>query len=112
MSVAMQALDGVYGRPAAGIPAALECCRDGSWQVVAQAETDRRGQIDDWVPDRLDAGSYRIVLASDRYFVGLGVHAAYQQIVVGLRINDPYEVRRVYVVMSPHSYSTTYATCI
>jgi 5-hydroxyisourate hydrolase len=110
MSVAMRALDGVHGRPVVGLPARLEHSVNGLWRVVAEAETDGEGQITDWLSERPPAGLYRIVLASDRYFVTLGLRAAYQQIVIGLRLGATADVPHVSVVISPHSYSTAYET--
>lgn len=108
MSITAQALDGVYGRSAAGLPARLEYSRDGDWHPVAEGETDAQGQISEWTGRELRRGVYRIVFDSDRYFVGLGVRAAYPQIAVLLRLRDESDTLRVQVLMSPHTYSTYY----
>ena len=40
MGVSARAMDGVYGRPAAGVPACLERISDDTWEPVARVETD------------------------------------------------------------------------
>jgi 5-hydroxyisourate hydrolase len=110
MTITAQALDGVYGRSAAGLPARLDISTDGRWQAVAEVETDERGQIDDWTGGKLRRGLYRIVFDSDRYFVGLGVRAAYPEIAVLLRLNDESDGLRVQVLFAPHTYSTFFLT--
>jgi 5-hydroxyisourate hydrolase len=110
MSVSVQALDGVFGRPAAGIRARLERAGDGGWIPVADAESDPEGHIDDWADDPLERGPYRIVFDSDNYFSGLGVCAAYPEIAITFRVQDGSQICRVQVLLTPFSYSTYFGT--
>ncbi|GAA4590444.1 5-hydroxyisourate hydrolase [Actinoplanes octamycinicus] len=105
MSVSAQALDGVYGKPAAGVRARLDQGVDGRWQTVAAAETDETGTIGAFVDGRLARGPYRIVFDSDHYFAGLGVHAAYPEITVVFRVTGEPHTCQVQVLMTPYSYS-------
>ncbi|KUL39483.1 hypothetical protein ADL15_09475 [Actinoplanes awajinensis subsp. mycoplanecinus] len=105
MSVSAQALDGVYGKPAAGVRARLEHGVDGRWQAVASAETDEAGGIAGFGTGRLTRGPYRIVFDSDRYFAGLGVSAAYPEITVVFRVLSELHACQIQVLMTPFSYS-------
>ncbi|WP_327091560.1 hydroxyisourate hydrolase [Nonomuraea sp. NBC_01738] len=110
MSITAQALDGVYGRSAAGVKARLERAQDGAWTGLASSETDTNGFVCEWVDLPLDRGLYRIVFESDQYFVSLGVIAAYPEITVMFRMQDESDVCRVQVLLAPHSYSTYFGT--
>ncbi|MEU1681233.1 hydroxyisourate hydrolase [Micromonospora zamorensis] len=110
MSVSAQALDGVFGRPAAGIRARLERASDGGWKPVADAESDPEGHIDDWAAELLERGPYRIVFDSDHYFSGLGVSAAYPEIAVTFRVQDESDTCQVQVLLTPYSYSMYFGT--
>ncbi|MEU9889962.1 hydroxyisourate hydrolase [Sphaerisporangium sp. NPDC051011] len=106
MSVTAQALDGVYGRSAAGVRARLEQDCLGRWQDLADAETDSEGCISEWRDKKLERGLYRIVFDSDYYFVGLGLTAAYPEIIVTFRMRDETDAYLIQVMLSPYSYST------
>ncbi|WP_214416976.1 hydroxyisourate hydrolase [Sphaerisporangium fuscum] len=106
MSITAQALDGVYGRSAAGVRARLERDGIGGWQDLADAETDSEGRISEWRDKKLERGLYRIVFDSDYYFVGLGLTAAYPEIIVTFRMQDETDAYQIQVMLSPYSYST------
>jgi 5-hydroxyisourate hydrolase len=105
MSVSAQALDGVYGRPAAGVRARLEERRGSDWSQIADAETDADGNISDFADGALRRGPYRIVFDSDHYFSGLGVSAAYPEIAVVFRVRTEPHTCQIQVLMTPYSYS-------
>jgi 5-hydroxyisourate hydrolase len=105
MTVSAQALDGVYGKPAAGVRARLEQAVDGRWVSIADAETDVAGSIDDFAPVALKRGPYRIVFDSDQYFGSLGLSAAYPEIAVAFRVRQQPHDYQIQVLMTPHSYS-------
>jgi len=110
MGIATQALDGAYGRPAAGLGARLERADGGKWLTVAKAETDARGRIEKWCHHRLDRGIYRIIFDSDRYFVGLGLSSAYPEVSVLFRIQDEINSYQIQVMLSPYSYSAYFGS--
>lgn len=110
MSIIAEAVDGVYGRSAAGLRASLEHPLEGCWKPLARSETDVDGRISEWADLSLDRGLYRIVFDSDQYFVGLGVVAAYPEISVTFRMQDEDDVCKVQVLLAPHSYSTYFGT--
>ncbi|WP_067510129.1 hydroxyisourate hydrolase [Actinoplanes sp. TFC3] len=105
MTLSVQALDGVYGRPAVGVRARLEQPVDGQWATIAVAETDAEGSIGDFAAGTLGRGPYRLVFESDPYFSGLGVSAGYPEIGIVFRIRERPHECRIQVLMTPHSYS-------
>lgn len=105
MSVSAQALDVVYGRPAAGVRVRLDRSTSDGWLAIAHAAADDDGQVHDWVDHRLERGSYRIVLDSDSYFANLGVSAAYPEVAVAFVIQDETDACRIHVLLAPYSYS-------
>ncbi|GAA3514677.1 5-hydroxyisourate hydrolase [Streptosporangium album] len=110
MSITAQALDGVYGRSAAGVRARLERADAGCWDSVAAAETDGDGRISEWRRQKFERGLYRIIFDSDYYFVGLGLSAAYPEITVVFRMQDEADSYQIKVLLSPYSYSTYFGS--
>ncbi|GAA1518904.1 hydroxyisourate hydrolase [Sphaerisporangium rubeum] len=106
MSISAHALDGVYGRSAAGVRARLERDGGGHWHDVAGGETDSEGRISDWCDEKFERGLYRIVFDSDYYFVGLGLTAVYPEVIVTFRMKDEADDYQIQVMFSPYSYST------
>ncbi|GAB3823504.1 hydroxyisourate hydrolase [Dactylosporangium cerinum] len=106
----MQALDGVYGRSAAGLRARIERIGENVWEPVASGETDIDGFITDWIGTTFETGAHRIVFDSDFYFAALGVTAAYPDVTVTIRNADRAENCRIQVVLAPSSYSMYFGT--
>jgi 5-hydroxyisourate hydrolase len=110
MTITAHALDGVYGRSVASLPARLERDEEGVWQFVGDAETDVEGRIHDWTGKPVSRGLYRIVFDSDHYFVALGLRAAYPEITVQVRINGEFDACGIEPMLAPHTYYTYYTT--
>jgi 5-hydroxyisourate hydrolase len=110
MGIDVQALDSVYGRPAASVDVRLDRADNGQWVMDARAVTDHEGRVKEWLEHRLERGLYRIVFGSDRYFVGLGLSAAYPEIVVVFRMIDETCTYQIQVLLSPHSYSAYFGS--
>jgi 5-hydroxyisourate hydrolase len=107
MGIAVQAQDAVYGRGAADLHVRLDHDDDGQWVLEAETRTDQDGSVSEWADRPLDRGLYRIVFATDPYFVGLGLGAAYPEIVVTFRMVDETAVNNIVVLLSPH-FSSVY----
>ena len=105
MNMTAQALDVVYGRPAAGVPARLECRTAEGWRAVGGSATDEDGHIHDWSMDNLEQGAYRIVFDSGSYFANLGVSSAYPEITVAFVMHDETDACQIQVLLAPFSYS-------
>ncbi|MEU4425076.1 hydroxyisourate hydrolase [Actinoplanes sp. NPDC024001] len=105
MNVTAQALDVVYGQPAAGVPARLEQQTPEGWKAVAGAATDENGHIGDWAKSRLERGTYRIVFDSRSYFANLGVGSVYPEIAVAFVMVGEADACQIQVLLAPYSYS-------
>ena len=105
MRVSLQALDGIYGKPAVGAQARLEFAVAGQWSKVAHATTSEAGVIASFVDRQLGPGLYRVVVDSDLYYSGLGFNAAYPEIVISFRVSVEPEDHQVSIVLTPYAYS-------
>lgn len=110
MRIVTQVLDSTYGKSAVGVRARLARAQGSSWSMVAEAETNAEGCIEDWDSCSLERGLYRIVFDSDSYFAGLGGSAAYPEVIVIFRMQDESYAFQVQVTLSPYSYSTYFGT--
>lgn len=110
MGIALQVLDGLYGRPAAGVRVRLERIENGLWYAEVKAETDHEGRVEEWRARRFERGLHRIVFESDSYFVGLGLAAAYPEISTMFRMHDETDAYQVQVLLSPFSYSVYFGS--
>ena len=77
--------------------------------MVARAETNSGGLIEDWDSWRLERGLYRITFDCDSYFAWLGGTAAYPEVMVTFRVLDESLVQ-VQLTLAPYSYSTYFGT--
>lgn len=102
-AVTTHVLDTALGRPAAGVPVLLQ--RDDR-STVAKGRTDDDGRVLDLGPERLDAGTYRIVLDTAGYFEATGQHGFYPEIAITFTLADPAQHYHVPVLLSPFAYST------
>ena len=102
-AVTTHVLDTALGRPAAGVPVALQR-DDGS--VLAKATTDDDGRVADLGPEHLDAGNYRVVLDTAAYFEATGQSGFYPEVTVMFTVADPAQHYHVPVLLSPFGYST------
>jgi 5-hydroxyisourate hydrolase len=110
MQVFVQALDGMYGKPAVGVAARLARADIDSWTTVAEAETNQDGCIEDWNVGHFGRGVYRIVFDSDGYFARLGMAIAYPEVVVVFRMEPETHSFQLQITLAPYSYSTYFGT--
>jgi 5-hydroxyisourate hydrolase len=106
MRIAAQVLDSTYGRAAEGIRVRLERADGNGWAMVAAAQTNNAGRIEDLDDWNQGCGLYRIIFDSDGYFAGLGASTAYPEVLVVFRIQNESDICQVQVTLSPYSYST------
>jgi 5-hydroxyisourate hydrolase len=110
MRIFVQALDGMYGKPAVGVAARLARAEANDWTTVAEAETNKDGYIEDWDVGHFGRGVYRTVIDSDGYFARLGVTVAYPEVAVVFRMEPEIYAIQLQVTLSPYSYSTYFGT--
>ena len=105
-------LDTSIGRPAAGLRVVLEKGGQSSeWQVMGHGETDADGRLRTLTPEgaATDAGVYRLVVDTRRYFEAHGLRAFYPTVIVTFDVRGSGEAAEHYhvpLLLSPFGYST------
>ena len=107
-AITTHVLDTARGRPAAGLPATLEVEAAGGWKLIGKGTTNSDGRISDLVPGEtaIEAGVYRLIFDTARYFAGNNVQAFYPQVTVVFKIENPDQHDHVPLLLSPFGYST------
>jgi 5-hydroxyisourate hydrolase len=106
VSLSTHVLDTMRGTPAAGLEVTLSRREpNGDWTQVAHAETDADGRVRALTEDTLDAGDYRLLFATQRYFERSGLSAFYPEVSVVFTIEDPGDLH-VPLLLSPYAYTT------
>ena len=99
-------LDTARGRPAAGVPVALERAVDSGWQPVGRGSTDDDGRVNDLLSSRPEPGRWRLTFDTGAYF-GAGSQAAfYPEVSVTFAVEVGEEHYHVPLLLSPYGYST------
>jgi 5-hydroxyisourate hydrolase len=106
VSVSTHVLDVMRGTAAAGLEVTLSRREpNGEWNEVARAETDADGRILRLSEDTLDAGDYRLLFATQRYFERSGLSAFYPEVAVIFTLEEPGPLH-VPLLLSPFGYTT------
>jgi 5-hydroxyisourate hydrolase len=104
-AVTTHVLDAAVGRPASGVRVQLWRVDDeGPGVRVAEGRTDRDGRVGDLGPDRLDAGTYRLVFDTGEWFAAQDRDTFYPQVVVTFSLGEGHH--HVPLLLSPFAYST------
>ena len=106
-------LDTSLGRPAAGVRVVLERGgRSSEWQIVGHGETDEDGRQRTLIADErpIEAGVYRLVFDTRRYFEGRGLRAFYPSVIITFEVvqaqgQEP-EHYHIPLLLSPFGYTT------
>lgn len=104
-AVTTHVLDTSLGRPAAGVPVRLEAVSE-TVTILAAASTDADGRACDLGPDRVAAGTYRLVFDTATYFAATGRSAFFPEVSLTFTLADPEQHYHVPVLLSPFAYST------
>lgn len=96
-------LDTSLGKPAQGIRIDLETLAGAS---LGGGSTDADGRVASIGPERMEAGSYRLIFATHSYFAALGTEAFYPQVDIIFTIADADQHYHVPVLLNPFGYST------
>jgi 5-hydroxyisourate hydrolase len=106
-SVSTHVLDIHRGRPAAGVPVALERKDANAFTSMKQAVTDADGRVKELVPEgQLTEGTYRITFDTGAYFATQGVEGFYPEASVVFTVRDAAAHYHVPLLLSAHGYST------
>jgi 5-hydroxyisourate hydrolase len=104
--VTTHVLDATIGRPAAGVPVILEHDEVGNWRMIASAETDPDGRVEQFGPAELPVGRYRVTFDTGTYFSEQEVKAFYPEVHIVFELSDAAAHYHVPLLLSPFSYST------
>lgn len=102
-------LDTSKGRPAAGVPVALDfCAADGTWLRLGEGTTDADGRLRSLLDasHTLRSGVYRLVFDTKTYFREQGRDGFYPEVVVAFVVDDASEHFHVPLLLNPFGYST------
>jgi 5-hydroxyisourate hydrolase len=112
-AITTHVLDTSIGRPAVGVGVVLERGgKQSDWQFIGHGETDNDGRVRALVGEgwTLDAGLYRLVFNTRRYFEGRGVRAFYPTVIVTFDVTaellSKEEHLHVPLLLSPFGYTT------
>jgi 5-hydroxyisourate hydrolase len=99
-------LDTSRGRPAAGVPVALERATDSGWHPVGHATTDGDGRVSDLLSATPEAGRYRLTFDTGTYFAAVGDAGFYPEVSVTFLVGQGADHYHVPLLLSPFGYST------
>jgi 5-hydroxyisourate hydrolase len=105
MEIVVQVVDGMHGRPAAGLKAVLYREVDGCWQECGHGSTDADGLVADWGDAPVVRGVHRLVFDLGTYFAPLGVEPFFPWVAVTFRVADPVERYEMPLMVTPHFFS-------
>lgn len=108
MSVSLQVVDCVFGRPAVGMPVRLDRQVDGQWREQFKDRTDSHGYLAASPIHRQERGVYRLVLDVDRYFAGFGSFSPFPSISVKFRAVDSGDSSQLSVIIAKYAYFVNY----
>lgn len=98
-------LDAGSGRPAVGVPLALQRRTDDAWEPVGHGSTDDDGRCRTLAPDGLRTGVWRLTFDTGSYFSAAGVRGFYPEVSVVFEVSEPGH-HHIPLLLSPFAYST------
>ncbi len=108
-AITTHVLDTARGRPAEGVPVALEIqTNEGGWQTLGRGKTDADGRLRDLLSQeqKLTKGVYRLTFDTATYFDSLGLGGFYPEVSVTFSVADASQHYHVPLLLSPFGYST------
>jgi 5-hydroxyisourate hydrolase len=105
-AVTTHVLDTGQGRPAAGVLVRLERVAGGAEVFLAAGTTDDDGRVGSLGPDRVCAGTYRLVFNTAGYFTRTGQPCFFPEVSLSFVVADPGQHHHVPLLLSPFAYST------
>jgi 5-hydroxyisourate hydrolase len=99
-------LDTARGQPAAGVTVRLEKLPDAGQEEIGRATTDADGRVRDIGPQRLAAGTYRLVFGTGAYFGQQRTAAFFPEVVVTFTVDGEGQHYHVPLLLSPFGYTT------
>lgn len=102
-------LDTARGRPASGVPVALEIRGgEGGWKEVGRASTDGDGRARQLLPAgaALTPGIYRLTFGIETYFREQEIEGFYPEATIVFHVRDASQHYHLPLLLSPYGYST------
>ncbi|MEE9327211.1 MAG: hydroxyisourate hydrolase [Cocleimonas sp.] len=101
-------LDTAIGKPAKGINLSLSQFVDNEWKQLGEGITDSDGRVGDLlVNDQvLEAGRYKVIFTTERYFQKQKVDAFYPYAEIVFDIEGDGQHYHIPLLLSPFAYST------
>jgi 5-hydroxyisourate hydrolase len=104
--VTTHVLDTARGAPAAGVPVRLESASGAGTEEIGSASTDADGRVQAIGPERLAAGTYRLVFDTGGYFAQQGTAGFFPEVAVAFTIEGEGQHYHVPLLLSPFGYAT------
>ena len=98
-------LDTALGRPAAGVPVALEHRASGAWTLLDQAVTDADGRVGQIGAEALQPGDYRLSFDTASYFAATGQTGFFPEVTLVFVVADVSHYH-VPLLLSPFAFSS------
>lgn len=107
-AITTHVLDTSLGRPAEGVPATLSIESSEGWRLLGKGTTNDDGRILDLLPEdsTVEAGVYRLVFNTGKYFAAHKLESFYPLVTVVFKIENPAQHYHVPLLLSPFGYST------
>jgi len=107
-AITTHVLDIARGRPAVGVPVTLEIEAAGGWILLGKGTTNADGRVSEMLAREaaIEAGVYRLIFDTSRYFTANKVESFYPQVTVVFKIENPDQHYHVPLLLSPFGYST------
>jgi 5-hydroxyisourate hydrolase len=99
-------LDTASGAPAAGVPVRLERASGPGPEEIGRASTDADGRVRDIGPERLPAGTYRLVFDTAGYFARQRTAGFFPEVAVTFTVDGGGQHYHVPLLLSPFGYAT------
>jgi 5-hydroxyisourate hydrolase len=109
MTLSTHVLDTADGRPAQGVPVALDAAVDDDrWVRLGSGLTDADGRLGDLLPEgrALEAGVYRLVFDTGAFLAERGLDGFYPEVSVVFQVTDPDDHYHVPLLLAPWGYTT------
>jgi len=107
-NISTHVLDISLGRPASGVPVALEVEALGTgWKQVGRGATDKDGRLRDLLgAGTLVEGTYRMTFDTHTYFADRKIESLYPQVSVTFSVRDIRLDHHIPLLLSAFGYTT------
>jgi 5-hydroxyisourate hydrolase len=106
-SISTHVLDIARGGPAADISVHLERQEaPGNWRLLAEARTNQDGRCNLTEKETFQAGLYRLVFETGRYFAGQKIESLYPTVAITFQVHGTESQFHLPLLLSPNGYTT------